>query len=226
MRTIQNIRRRVMSWRMSKLSIDERFALIYRSGGWFRNLETRSGAGSTLEATQTLRQELPHILAKLECKKLLDIGCGDFNWMKETKLQCQYLGVDIVRDLIRENTLRYETESIKFSYLDATKDKIPSGYDVIFCREVLFHLSNQDVSKVLTNISESNARFLIVTNMSLSKSNTDIISGGYRPLDLRKEPFSLCEPIYEIKDNVVSSTRTLGVWEIKDLTRDSMQVER
>jgi hypothetical protein len=38
---------------------------------------------------------------------LLDIPCGDFNWMKLLNLGVDYIGADIVGELIAENRRRF-----------------------------------------------------------------------------------------------------------------------
>lgn len=61
------------------------FTMIYRRGVW-RDSESRSGSGSNMRATEAIRAELPRMLEALQIKSLLDVPCGDFNWMKEIKL--------------------------------------------------------------------------------------------------------------------------------------------
>jgi hypothetical protein len=63
---------------------EARFSHIYEKGLWtLGNKDTPlSGTGSTLHATADLRALLPELLKKLEVKVLLDLGCGDYSWMK------------------------------------------------------------------------------------------------------------------------------------------------
>lgn len=46
------------------------------------NSESKSGGGSTISSTTTLRHFLPIFFQKYNIKTILDIPCGDYNWMK------------------------------------------------------------------------------------------------------------------------------------------------
>src|SRR4051794_3921234 len=66
-----------------------RFEYMYRSGFWVQGKDCPlSGLGSTLEATHSIRNELPNLLRDISTQSLLDVGCGDFTWMKEVDLPC------------------------------------------------------------------------------------------------------------------------------------------
>jgi glycosyltransferase involved in cell wall biosynthesis len=77
------------------------FADIYAQDLWRRGGESSSGPGSRREHTQRLRSELPRLLSRLGIRHLLDSGCGDYNWMRETELGVDlYTGVDVVFDVL------------------------------------------------------------------------------------------------------------------------------
>ena len=57
------------------------FTQIYTNNGW-RNQESVSGDGSTLRETRVVRQVLPAIIARYDVQVLLDIPCGDCNWIR------------------------------------------------------------------------------------------------------------------------------------------------
>eukprot|EP00966_Prymnesium_polylepis_P142402 3287964-Prymnesium_polylepis.1 len=44
--------------------------------------ETRSGTGSTFEATWGIRSVMPHLINLLKINSIADIPCGDFNYMR------------------------------------------------------------------------------------------------------------------------------------------------
>lgn len=85
---------------ISASSIEERFKNIYKDKIWYGNKESYSGSGSTLEATEKIRLALPRLIKELQGKVLVDIGCGDYNWMKEIDLPCKYIGIDIVKEIV------------------------------------------------------------------------------------------------------------------------------
>lgn len=156
-------------------------------------------------------------MSELEVSGLLDIGCGDFNWMKEIVLPTYYLGVDIVPEISEVNNLNYGSERIKFQCLDATSEDLPAGYQMILCREVLFHLSFKDGKSLIEKIKQSGAVWLLTTNAGDVSENRDIVSGGFRNIDLRKRPYCFPEPIRVLEDNAVSASRHLGLWKIEDI---------
>ena len=59
-----------------------------------------SGLGSETDATETLRAQLPRLLAKLKATSLLDAPCGDAGWINRAGLGVRVVGVDIVPALI------------------------------------------------------------------------------------------------------------------------------
>ncbi len=76
----------------------ERFAAIYERGVWHHSQgqDSLSGEGSEVAATATVAAQLPSLVADLNCRKFLDVGCGDWNWMGNVILPCEYIGIDIV----------------------------------------------------------------------------------------------------------------------------------
>lgn len=198
-------------------SIENRFSNIYKYKLWFSNKESESGAGSTLKATENVREILPRLLSEINAKNLVDIGCGDFYWMKEVQLPCDYMGIDIVRSIIDKNTKLYSNANIKFVQGNMVDGSLPEEADVVLCREVIFHLSYSDSTKLIDNVVKSNARYLIVTSDTAVKENKDIRTGDYRGLNLNLPPYKFPEAKAIIEDSGVSSTRYLGLWEIKSL---------
>ena len=111
---------------------------------------SKSGLGS--EETSTIASSLsfPRLLHSLHCKVLLDVGCGDWNWMKNVQLPCGYIGIDIVPEVIEAN-LRHKCPRVEFCVVDAVNSALPDA-DVALCREILFHLSFQDAQSALSKI--------------------------------------------------------------------------
>lgn len=212
---------RIKSYRYKKAisakTIEERFSNIYNSDVWFGNKESRSGAGSTLLATEDIRKKLPQIIKELNGVLLLDIGCGDYNWMNQVELPCSYIGVDIVEDIIEENTKKFANERVSFQKINAIEDPIPKGCDIILCREVLFHLSYEDGLKLIENVVKSGAKYLIATSDKEVNENMNIWSGEFRNINLRLPPYNFSELKNEINDTGVSKSRILGVWSLNKL---------
>jgi len=199
-------------------SLNRRFEAIYRRGIWGKRAHghSASGLGSEIAATETLRRELPDILERLGTQTLLDIGCGDFNWLSQVDLKQRYIGIDIVRDVIAENNGTYAADNRAFSVLDATRDPLPQA-DTVLCRDVLFHLSFDDAARLFANVAAMRPNYLLTTSDTSVTENKDIISGDFRNINLQRPPYGLPEPQIVIRDNHVYAGRVIGVWSIDDL---------
>ena len=86
------------------------FSDIYYRNVW-GDEESVSGPGSGVKRASAFREELAELLKQLQVTTLLDAGCGDYNWMKELNLSSmQYIGVDVVPELITINQQKYGRE--------------------------------------------------------------------------------------------------------------------
>ncbi len=127
-----------------------------------------------------------------------DLGCGDFNIGKHiVSYSKQYIAIDIVERLIERNNTLFKANNLEFHCLDVSKDSIPLG-DCAILRQVLQHLSNQEVKSIVNKLS--NFKYLILTEHLPNgdfKPNKDIISGqGIRlkqrsGVNVLKAPFNL-----------------------------------
>lgn len=198
---------------------EEVFTRIYESNKW-GDAESVSGKGSNLDVTAKLRAELPALLKELNVKTLLDIPCGDFNWMKEVDLSVeQYLGADIVRALIAENQRLYGSDRRTFMSLDLIRDPLPQ-VDAILCRECLVHLSFNDIGEAVDNIRRSGSGYLLTTHFPAIRENRDVVTGKHHSLNFTRPPFSWPEPMLSLVEYNAGKRRgdkCLSVWRISDL---------
>ena len=89
------------------------FTHYYQINRWGDD-ESVSGAGSNLQQTAEVRRVLPGLLAELGVQSLLDVPCGDFNWLKLVPLDVDYIGGDIVAELVARNQAEYGNERRRF----------------------------------------------------------------------------------------------------------------
>lgn len=204
---------------MKFLPVGKRFERIYRHRQWGgAESESRSGRGSSLAATENIRDEIPKLLKKLKVQTLLDLGCGDFHWMKHVDLSgFNYIGADLVQEVIDENRKNYDSQDRRFILLDGIVDALPADVDAVLCREVIFHLSFRDGLALIKNLCSSDAVYLIATQMDNASENQDIYTGGYRSLDLTKAPYHFPAPIEVIPDNAIAANRSLCVWRLSEI---------
>jgi hypothetical protein len=194
---------------------------IYSNNAW-GGAESRSGSGSSLEQTKTIREQLPTIIRNLGVKSFLDIPCGDFYWMKQVRLGVdEYIGADIIGQLIEQNHARYTTQNRRFIVLDIMKDQLPP-VDLIFSRDCLVHFSFRDICRTIGNIKRSNSKYLLTTTFTAQDRNTDIATGEWRPLNLQLPPFNFPKPIVVINENCTEvdgryPDKSLGLWQIANI---------
>jgi hypothetical protein len=199
-------------------STEEIFTKIYTKNSW-RDTKSRSGTGSNLRQTTYIRNAIPECLKSIGARSLLDAPCGDFFWMKEVVLPVElYVGVDIVPDLIVRNNKQYKTAQRSFLAADLASDQLPQA-DVILCRDCLVHLSYADAFKVLKNFKASGAKYLLTTTFT-GRSNRDIKTGQWRPLNVQQAPFNFPDPIMLINEHCTEKgfgDKCLGLWLLADI---------
>ena len=165
--------------------------------------ESKSGGGSTMQATIALREHLPLVIEKYSITTMLDAPCGDYNWMKAVDKKCSYIGGDIVPEMIESNQKLYGSDKVQFKIIDITKGPLPK-VDLIFCRDCLQHLSYDNIKKAFENFKNSGSKYLLVSSYPKTWRNYDIPDGDFRCLNLRKKPFHFPKPLLVIKENVTS----------------------
>lgn len=204
---------RKVKWRNFR-NLEDQFTFYYENNTWGDN-ESVSGRGSTIEYTNTLRKSLRELFSSYNIKSIVDAPCGDFNWFRLIDLaDISYHGCDIVPPLIENNCNLYSTNNIKFSVLNIIHDEIPKC-DLLICRDVFFHFSNNDILLSIKNILRSDVKYILTTTFDSSIKNVDIETGDYRALNLQLEPFLFPQPILFIDDsnNGESLNRCLALWD-------------
>jgi len=82
----------------------------------------------------------------------VDLGCGDFHVGSKLRPLCgKYVACDVVAPLIERNRRTYADLDVDFRVVDAVDDELPDG-DVIFIRQVLQHLSNEQIAKIVARL--------------------------------------------------------------------------
>lgn len=198
------------------------FTWYYRENS-FGASESRSGGGSSLFQTRVLRRELPPLLRQLGVKTLLDVPCGDFNWMRHVDLDdIRYIGGDIVAELAKRNQERHGGERRSFHHLNAVTGPLPTA-DLVFCRDCFVHLPFADGLAALRVFKDSGAAWLLTTTFTNRDSNRDLTDGCvWRPLNLRRPPFSLPEPTVLLNEKCsegggLYTDKCLGLWDLRAL---------
>ena len=140
-----------------------------------------SGAGSRGACADTYVACITEILqgharASDRPLRVVDLGCGDFSIGRRLLAAAEnitYIGCDIVPELIQAHSANANDPRVRFQELDIVGSALPEG-DICLVREVLQHLSNADVSRVLKKLSPY--KEVIVT-----EARPTILEGPYNP---------------------------------------------
>jgi hypothetical protein len=148
-----------------RLPVAEVFIQTYRNKLW-GNIEGEqyfSGEGSSEKFTVPYTEWLARFIDEREIDTIIDLGCGDFRAGRQicSALSVNYVGVDIVPDLIAYNQSRFGNDRVRFTCADIIEEELPDG-DLCLMRQVLQHLSNEQISRVLANCMKF--PFLVVTD--------------------------------------------------------------
>ncbi len=150
--------------------------------------------------TRLLRPRLAALFGRLGIRSLLDLGCGDFNWMRLMDLaSVEYIGGDVVPELVEQNLRRYTDVGRKFVVMDVLCDSLPR-VDLIFCRDGLVHFSFSDIAVAMRAMIQSGSTYLLATTFTDRTINEDIPTGGWRTLNLSLPPLCFPEPLEALED--------------------------
>lgn len=165
------------------------FSYIYKNQIWGPGSDElgSSGGGSTLELTTAYRLLLQDFMSNNTIHSVVDAGCGDWGFSRVINWEgIDYLGLDVVPDLIAINQKKYAGPHIRFLQADVCSIELPCA-DLLICKDVLQHLSNEDIWAFIRQLP--NFKYCLITNDP--GDNSPIERGGYRGVDLTKPPFFL-----------------------------------
>lgn len=155
---IKNTKRKIklilIDFKFKGLSTNQIFSKIYNDGLWNKKSSNfNSGPGShNKELVIPFLEFVNCFIINKKIKTIVDLGCGDFNIGKNIyKNTNQYYAIDIVPNLIDHNKNLFKDSKIKFECNDFINDPIPEA-DCVILRQVLQHLDNQSIIKILKKI--------------------------------------------------------------------------
>jgi hypothetical protein len=189
---------------------EEVFTEIYEKNIWGgKPGEFCSGAG-----TSDARLSEPYFaaieqLARSEGfggKTFVDIGCGDFAVGRRLRPLCgTYIGVDIVRSLVARNMDEFGNPTTNFVHRNISTDPLPAG-DVCIVRQVLQHLSNEQIAAVLRKVASY--RWVLITehypndNDSIVPNKDQAHGDDIRVLE--NSGVYICEPPFNLPKDAVT----------------------
>jgi hypothetical protein len=121
------------------------------------------------------------ILRDHRVKALADLGCGDFNTgLTISRMVDSYIGVDIAGPVIEANTRAFADDRVRFLQADLTSSSLPEA-DAGILRQVLQHLSNREIGRVLGNVLRTYPLVVITEHIYVgpkARPNVDIPHGA------------------------------------------------
>jgi hypothetical protein len=184
----------------------EVFSEIYANGRWGSGRVFDSGSGSHGDAAKHYAAYIRMLLRAMNVRMAVDIGCGDFSVAAQFVGGLEtYCGIDIVPDLVTRNQSVFGRAGVTFAALDASRDDLPTA-DVCLIRQVLQHLSNDQIGDVLNRcrayplvvVTEHWPAPAAAREPNVDKPHgpdTRLDSGSW--VDIRRPPFN-CDPVWEV----------------------------
>ena len=134
---------------------------IYKENGFYGK---GSGPGSRAQNNKKLIQWLQTFIVNNNIRSIVDIGCGDLQWMPLLLEQftgpetINYTGIDCTEILINSHQEKYTNHT--FICKDIFSDDFEHGgeYDLLLCKDVLQHNMNNPKA-VIEPISNINSRY-------------------------------------------------------------------
>jgi CheR methyltransferase, SAM binding domain len=199
--------------------VEEVFTYIYTTKFWQAG-DSVSGPGSELRVTQRMQRELSALIKRFSINSIADAPCGDLNWMRFVDMgTCRYIGYDIVQELVERNRSLFGTtkEFRHFNLIDNVIDKV----DLIICRDMVAHLTHEQIVKVLRNFKKSGSKYiLITTGLTTTDNSPDITTGEVRRINFELAPFNFPRPLALIQEDIpfeCERGKHLALWFLDDI---------
>jgi len=164
----------------------EVFDGIYKHHRWGTNPDAAdgisSGSGSFAQNTQPYEDLIRVYISNHGIRTIADIGCGDFQVSKRIldslPAPLDYTGLDVSQVVVDRNNSLFANERTRFVQHDAARENVPPA-DLVLIREVMQHLPNADIKKMLANLDP--ASHVLATNtvaIRATRINIDLPAGS------------------------------------------------
>jgi SAM-dependent methyltransferase len=182
------------------MSVADTFRRIYQTKSWGDNGNPFfSGVGSCGQASEKYCALAIEFIQTHRVESVVDLGCGDFAVGRQIAQAtgARYTGIDVVPELIEHLQHTASGPRVSFQCANIISDRLPSA-DLYLVRQVLQHLSNEEIAQVLGNLSHC-SRVLISEDLPVRPTsyNRDKPHGpDTRPfygsgVYIEKAPFSI-----------------------------------
>jgi len=175
-------------------SSENKFDRIYREQIWSGKDDgiPLSGPGSQVESSLPVIDFINHAVEQEKISSVLDLGCGDLTYISTvdhiTSGKVSYTGTDISDFILRENSKKYPW--FNGVSMDITEPRKFEA-DLIIIKDLLFHLTNEQIESLFENLTNSRFRFCLVTTMKniSNRGRTLDPRHNYADVNIRVAPF-------------------------------------
>lgn len=145
--------------------VEEIFAAVYAERKWGTEFESDFSSGTGSHDNNVVTPYVRAVRQFLESQpsppSVVDLGCGDFYVGQQLRPLCgHYIACDVVPALIQRNKSRFLKAQVDFRCLDIIDGDLPEG-DIVFLRQVLQHLNNAQILRVVNKLDRY--KFLVLT---------------------------------------------------------------
>ena len=201
---ISEIRQAYTERKNAKRTPKEIFQDVYERGIWGRREGQHycSGYGSVSKkiVDPYVKVISEYLKDYPKDKIVVDLGCGDMQVSRHLLAYCdKYIGVDIVPEIVEMNKNNYFGDNVTFECIDIIDEELPDG-NICLLRQVLQHLSNSQILKIIPKLNKYDICF-ITEHLPSQKGNVvpnlDMVCGGGTRLQrnsgvyLDKPPFNI-----------------------------------
>ncbi|MGX0978716.1 SAM-dependent methyltransferase [Roseovarius sp. MBR-51] len=175
------------------------YGLMEKSKG---HRESASGPGSSLTAAAAASKFLLRKFRELPIRSVLDLGCGDWNWMQHLGFPqpvpgrgITYEGWESSQELVDALRAKHGQDGVNFHVRDVSAEAFPD-VDLIIARDILFHMPPDMGLDVVERIKKS-GKYLAAPSYMFASTNSgfseylDIEGWGFFPINMNIEPFNL-----------------------------------
>lgn len=169
------------------MSAESTFDNVYRKRLW-GNHATLSGAGSSVREAMPLLDLVQELIESNGYTKVVDAGCGDGHVGALLKVK-EYVGYDCSEHILKLNQKKFPKRTYKKLDICSSAAIMECG-DVLLCKDVLHHWSNDWVRKFLDAVVKADKWKAVVLCFDIQQRHDgqDCYLGGYRALSVDMEP--------------------------------------
>ncbi len=167
------------------------FQRIYQRNLWGFG----SGHGARPRVTKGYRAFVENFIRENAVTSVVDFGCGDWQCSRLIDWTgADYLGLEVVPELVRRNQARYGRPGIAFAPSPDRLAEVPRA-DLLLVKHVLQHWPTRLVQDFIVEVVPKFRSALITNSVEPSHTlNSEIALGEWCALDLRRAPYGYDVP--------------------------------